>query len=595
TYLNKEKFFEEIYVYHRKVKIDAHDALSRYNKIYVSLDEVIEILDIQARFIAPNGKITLLPKESIKEIANMDNEGDYKTFAIEGAEIGGQIEYFYVLRKKFEPHAGYFLQDKIPKSNVEIILAYPAKLAFLVKAYNGFPVFQLNTENKEKFYQRSSAAYIPALEEEKYAFYKSSLMRFEFTLSYNYYNSPLRKYSWKTGCENTYTNIYDLSKNDKAVALTVYKQNVPENGTVEQKVRSIENWIKTNLSIKKEIAYQKELSEILKLKQANRTSSVKFFVAVLLAGNIHFEFIETGTNSKNPFDPDFNCINFMNEYLIYFPELDQYLIPDDIGYRLGLIPDEYQGQYGLFMHPVSYNEKISALAYDIRKIPVQDKSINNDSLLINLSLDINQLDVEAKIHRSVNGELGRVYQMIFQDLTLEKKKELAEQLFRMGNQDARISSLEIKNDRPNDIGLHPIILDVTLQSKELVENAGDDLLFHIGETIGKQSELYQEQTRKLPIQVGILHGYYRKILFQIPSGYKVANPENLRMNVSMKNGDKISCIFTSEAEIKGDLLIIVSHEYYSDESYPASRYNEFRDVINASADFNKRTILLKKI
>ena len=595
TYINAEKAFDEIYVYHRKVKIDAHNALGRFNKIYVSLDDVIEIIDIQARFIAPNGKITLLPKESIKEIANMDNEGDYKTFAIEGAELGGQIEYFYVLRKKFETHAGYFLQDNMPKSNVEIIFAYPSKLAFLVKAYNGFPVFKLNTENKEKFYQRSSAAYIPALEEEQYAFYKSGLMRFEFTLSYNYYNSPLRKYSWKTGCENTYSNIYDLSKSDKAVALSVYKQTVPENGTVEQKVRSIENWIKTNLSIKKEIAYQKELSEILKLKQANRISAVKFFVAVLLAGNIHFEFIETGTNSKNPFDPDFNCINFLNDYLIYFPELDQYLVPDDIAYRLGLIPDEYQGEYGLFMHPVIYNEKISALAYNIRKIPIQDKSTNNDSLLINLSLNANKADIEAKIHRSQNGALGRVYQVIFQDLTLEKKNELAEQLFRMGKQNARISSLAIKNDSPNDIGLHPIIMDVALQSQELVENAGDDLLFHIGETIGKQSELYQEQTRKLPIHVGILHGYYRKIVFQIPSGYKVANPENLMMNVSMKNGDQISCVFTSEAEVKGDQLIIVSREYYSDESYPAKRYKEFRDVINASADFNKRTILLKKI
>ena len=349
------------------------------------------------------------------------------------------------------------------------------------------------------------------------------------------------------------------------------------------------------MSIKKEIAYQKELSEIIKLKQANRTSAIRLFVAVLQVGNVNFEFIETGTNSKNPFDPDFNCVNFMNDYLIYFPELDQYLVPDDIEYRLGLIPDEYQGEYGLFMHLVNYNDKISALAYDIRKIPIQDKSTNNDSLLINLSLNANQVDVEAKIHRSINGALGKVFQSIFQDLTEEKKKEVAEQLFRMGKQNARISSLVIKNDHPNDIGLLPITLDVTFQTQELIENAGNDLLFHIGETIGKQSELYQEQTRKLPIHVGILHGYYRKIVFQIPSGYKVANPENLVMKVSMKNGDQISCVFTSEAEIKGDQLIIVSHEYYSDESYPASRYNEFRDVINASADFNKRTILLKKI
>ena len=75
----------------------------------------------------------------------------------------------------------------------------------------------------------------------------------------------------------------------------------------------------------------------------------------------------------------------------------------------------------------------------------------------------------------------------------------------------------------------------------------------------------------------------------------MANPENLDMNVSMKNGDRIGCIFTSQAQIKGDRLIVISQEYYNDETYPASRYNEFRDVINASADFNKRSILLKKL
>jgi hypothetical protein len=594
-YLNAENYFEEMFVYHRKIKIDSHNALSNFNKIYVSLENVIDIVNIQARFIAPNGKITILPKESIKQIANLDNDGDYKTFAIEGAEVGGQIEYFYVLRKKFDANSGYFLQDRVPKSNVEILFAYPSKISYLIKGYNGVPAFKLNTENPEKTYQKSTISYIPSVEEEKYANYKASLLRFEYTLSYNRYQSALRKFSWKTGCENTYNNVYDLSKDDKAAAHSLYKQIVPAKGDVEQKVRAIENWIKLNFSIKKEIPYQKDLSEVIRLKQANNTSAVKLFVAILLSGNINFEFVATGNNTTQPFDPDFNCINFLNHYLIYFPETDNYLIPDDIEYRLGLIPPEYQGEYGLFMRQVSYNEKLNALAYDIRQISIQDHSFNTDSLQIALSLNTNQIDIEAKIHRSITGALAKVFQNIFQNLTEDKKKEVAEQFFRMGKQDSKISSLSIKNDHPNNIGLNPIILDVTMQAGELIENAGNDLLFHIGETIGRQSELYQEQSRKLPIHVGILHSYYRKIEFQIPSGYMVANPENLEMNVAMKNGDNVSCIFTSQAEIKGDRLIIVSREYYNDESYPASRYNEFRDVINAAADFNKKTILLKKI
>ena len=595
TYVNSENNFEEIFVYHRKVKVDTHNALESYNKIYISLEDVIEICNIQARFIAANGKITVLPKESIKQITNLDNKGDYQTFAIEGAEVGGQIEYFFVLRKKFGAHSGFFIQDRIPKSNVDIRFAYPSKIAFQIKGYNGVPAFKLNTENPEKTYQQSFISYIPPVEEEKYANYKASIMRFEYTLSYNYYNSSLRKFSWKTACDNTYNNIYDLSKDDKAAALALYKEITPANLGVEQRVRAIENWIKTNFSIKKEIPHQKEISEIIKLKQANNSGAAKLFVATLLAGNINFEFIETGKNSTLPFDPDFNCLNFLNCYLLYFPEIDKYLIPDKIEYRLGLIPPDYQGEYGLFIHPVRFNEKLNILAYDTRKIPIQDHTINTDSIYVNLSLNSNQTDIEAKIHRSISGAMGQSFQNIFQNITDEKRTELAGVLFRMGKQNSHINALEIKNDHPNDVGLNPIIMDVNLKTSELIENAGNDLLLHIGETIGQQAELYQQQTRKLPIHVGVLHNYYRKVVFQIPTGYLVANPENLEMKVQMKNGDNVSCIFTSEAQIKGDQLIIISREYYNDETYPASRYNEFRDVINASADFNKKTILLKKI
>ncbi len=595
VYLNAENYFEELFVFHRKMKVESHNALSVFNKIYISLDNVIEILNIQARFISPGGKITVLPKESIKQIANMDNEGDYKTFAIEGGEVGGQIEYFYVLRKKYNAESGYYLQDKIPKSNVDVIFAYPSKIEYLVKSYNGFPAFEIDTRNQEKTYQRAHSEYIPAIAEEKYANYKADVMRFEYTLAYNHYSSLLRKYSWKTACDNTYNNVYDLSKSDRNVAQALYKQIVSENATVTERIRTIENWVKTNISIKKEIPFQKELPEILRQKQANYTSVVKLFIALFSVGNIDFEFVETGTNNARPFDRDFNCTNFLISHLIYFPLIDKYLSPDDIEYRIGLTPENYQGQYGLFMHPVYYNENTTALAYQIKQIPIQDNATNTDSLCINLSLNPNETDIDAKVVRKINGALGRIFQNLFQNLTEEKRKEVCSDFFSMGKQNAEISSLIVKNDHPNNIGLNPIIFDVSLKATDLIENAGGNLLFHIGETIGRQAELYQEQSRKLPIHVGVLHNYYRKIVFQIPKGYIVANPENLEMKVEMKNGDKTGCIFTSQAEIKDNLLTVISREYYSDETYPAGRYGEFRDVINASADFNKKVILLKKI
>jgi hypothetical protein len=144
------------------------------------------------------------------------------------------------------------------------------------------------------------------------------------------------------------------------------------------------------------------------------------------------------------------------------------------------------------------------------------------------------------------------------------------------------------------MGQKPISWDVDCSATALVENAGDDVIIKIGETIGTQSELYQSTTRKLPIKIDVLRNYYRKIVFNIPEGYTVTNPADLNMHVEMLNKGKTSCIFTSEAKIIGNQLIILSMEYYSEPDYPVSRYDEFRNVINASADYNKKTLVLKK-
>jgi len=107
--------------------------------------------------------------------------------------------------------------------------------------------------------------------------------------------------------------------------------------------------------------------------------------------------------------------------------------------------------------------------------------------------------------------------------------------------------------------------------------------------------LYQETQRVFPVQIGILHDYYRVITVKIPEGYRVENLQDLNMHIEMKSDNKTSCIFTSEASLENNTLTIKSKEYYLKSYYPATRYDEFRKVINAAADFNKKILLLRKI
>jgi len=593
VYVNREDIFEEISIFHRKVRVESHDAIDRHNKIYVPVNNVIEIINIRARFISPDGKITEVPQENIRQVSNLENEGDYKIFAIEGAQTGGEIEYFYVLRKKYNAYGTVYVQSNEPKARVESIFSFPSKLSYIIKTYNGFPAFvTVNDTINEKTYMRSEAVFVPSLDDEKYAFYKANLMRYEYTLAFNYYSSSLRIYSWSKISNNIYSHFFNLSRKELSAAKSVITALNLKNISEEQKIRKIEGWLKSEIAISEGINYTIPIDKAIQLKQTSKTGAAKLFVALLNQAGIPFEIVITCNQEERSFDPEFNGWNFLDNYLIFFPGLNKIIVPDNPSVRLGITPYNYQGAYGLFMFPVSYN-KLTTLGYEIKQIPVEHYEKNTDSLIINLEADLSKLTLQAKIHRVLSGELAAGFQSFWKFADEERHNKIISTLFTMGDQSPEITAWSVKNDDLSDIGINPFIIDVELNVSSLIEMAGNDIIFKLGETIGEQSEMYQTSSRKMPVNINDAHNYFRKITFNIPEGYIISNPDDVNMKVELITGDKVSCCFTSWFELTENKLIVYSREYYTEVSYPAERFGEFRNVINAAADFNKKTIILR--
>lgn len=594
-YVNKESLFEETYVFHKKIRVETHEAINSFNKIYIPLNNVIDIIDIAARFISPTGKEIKISKTDIKQIENLDNKGNYKTFVIEGAEIGGQIEYCYVLRKRFNPFGGFYLQDETPRANVEVIFLYPKKLNYMFRSNNGFAAFVTDDSKEDQTVQKASISYVRGIPKEKYAYYEPNMMSFDYTMAYNNFNSSTRVYSWSKACDRYYSNTFEFTGAESSAIKKLFKKIVLTATTTEAKVRQIENWVKQNFKVDKNLEDQANLTININLKQCNFSEIAKLYVGLFNEAGIDFEFVKTGDVTKQPFHPDFDAYNYLDYTLFYFPEFNKYLNPEDNEYRLGITPVEFQGEYGLFMKPLVYNEQIKTLGYEIKYIPKQLCTENTDSLDIKVTIDADSKVLKTNTKRVMNGEFARSFQSFVNLLDDNKKKELVESLYSMGKEQTEVLRMKIENITPENIGVNPLIWDLDLQSKSLIQDAGEDLLIRIGETIGQQSELYQENQRNLPISLGILHDYYRKITVTIPAGYKVDNLKDLNMHVEMKTDDKTGCIFTSEANLTDNTLTIISKEYYLEPNYPASRYDEFRKVINAAADFNKKILLLRKI
>ncbi len=138
------------------------------------------------------------------------------------------------------------------------------------------------------------------------------------------------------------------------------------------------------------------------------------------------------------------------------------------------------------------------------------------------------------------------------------------------------------------------LIDVDFASSHFLEMAGSKILFKVGLLIGPQSELYQDEKRTMDVENDFNRGYDRVIVIQIPEGYQLKNPEQLQFNVTYKEGEETPYLFVSNYELKDRKLTITLKEYYKQLSAPVSRYEDFRKVINAAADFNKVTLVLEK-
>ncbi|MCH8905009.1 MAG: DUF3857 domain-containing protein, partial [Bacteroidetes bacterium] len=170
--------------YHKKVRVNDDGAIQRFNKVYISLSDVVDIIDIKARTITKEGKIIEVDKASIKELVNLGDYGDYKIFAIEGLEKESDLEYFYKLKKKVVFYERMYMQSDGHIGNSELSIITPEYLIFKTKSYNGYPMLK-DTIVDGKRIMAGTVKNIPPLNEEKYAAYRSNLMRVDIKFSYN--------------------------------------------------------------------------------------------------------------------------------------------------------------------------------------------------------------------------------------------------------------------------------------------------------------------------------------------------------------------------------------------------------------------------
>jgi hypothetical protein len=590
-----DKSLHQYTINHRIIRVNSDAGIASYNRIYVPFDSEDKLEELAARSISPTGKVKILVEEDFKELTDEQSDDGYRIFAIEGLEIGSEVEYYYKQKKPADYFGREYFQRKIPTLNASFTLYCPANLRFSFKSYNRFPEIEENFDAEKRNY-RVQAAYLPELDEERYAFFNPNRARLDFKLSYNEFAGSSRLLTWSDAASRIYESLYVVTEKELEDIQSFYETfNFKKKENARTKAVAIENKLKSEFFIRNISDEQfSDISAILANKIGNHNGIVRLYLSLLKLARIENEVVVTTKRDNVKFDPEFDSWNYLISYVIYLPELDTYLAPLEQEYRLGMVPFQYTENYGLFVQEVNVGESLKGIG-EIRFIPSLEYTKSEDYLDLFAEFSDDLQSISMTVIREISGYNAVYIQPYYAFLDEENKEEVMENYIRSTTSEAEILSMEVSNGEWNLSPLDkPFTVKSELKSSNLIEKAGDKILLKLGEMIGPQTELYRDEERSLGVENDFNRNYRRIIRLNIPEGYKIRNPDDILLSVTHEQkGEKVFG-FESDYRIDKNVLTTEINEYYKIISCPMECYEPFRQVINAAADFNKVVLVLEK-
>ena len=286
--------------------------------------------------------------------------------------------------------------------------------------------------------------------------------------------------------------------------------------------------------------------------------------------------------------------NRIDETLIYFPGTGKFLQPAGAIYRYPYTEPYWAGTHGLFLKGTSIGDVRTAVGkFDTIPMEPFDQSAQNMEVYAKLDASGDSIIMDCK--QILKGYAAVSYRPIWAYLTKDKQDEAVKDIIRNVAKSENIQNIKTENTKLTDAWDNKsLVIGSTLHTAELIERAGNKLLFKVGELIGPQEQMYQEKPRQLPAEMPYPHILYRKLKFEIPDGYNIKNLDDLKIDIQHKNDGVLNMGFVSSYKVTGNLLDIDVMETYRDIQYPLSDFETFKKVINAAADFNKIVLVLEK-
>ncbi len=585
------------YFIHKVVYLNSEQGVEEQNKIYVSLENALELLDYNARVISADGQVTLLGKDALQSGVTED-ERTFNYFAIAGAEVGSIVEYYYLLKRQPNFSGSYMvLQGSYPIQKSQFRIVSPTNLVFEAFAVNGYNEVEKDTTYEDRLVLKAHMENVPKAPNDPSANNLGSTMKVIYQLDDNLFTGNTNIYNYGTLSQSIFEILRGKAskKTKKKIAKFLKSADFDFAGDQRDKIFQIENFLKENIRVvegPEELLTNLEF--ILENKVANEYGMNTLFFHALRHYEIPFEVVLTSNRFNLRFEEDIESYAFLSDYLFYFPEIDDYTMAGATAYRLGVIPFGYIHNHGLFIKELDIAGIVTGVG-KVKFIEAYDDAHSHHDMWLDVTFndDLSNINVDLKEERT--GYNATPFQPFFDYVPEERLGEFRESIVKMIHEDIEVEEVTTENSGDENLMKHPFIVNSTFSSDQFIELAGNKVLFKVGELIGPQLEMYQEEKRTLPVETNYNHRYYREINFLIPDGYACKNLSDINLDVRPFEEQDKAAGFVSSFEQEGNEVKVMVEEYYKRIDFSLQEFEDYRSVINAAADFNKIVLVLEEI
>jgi hypothetical protein len=596
-YFFQEGLFLEYYVYHKIIYVNNDNAIARNNRQYVPIDEAKENIIEKARVILPNGKVVTMQQNDVRTTIDSEDGLSYRYFPVEGVQTGALIEVL-IKQIRYPSYNGriVYAQDAYPVKEHEFMLISPLSLEFAFKSYNGCPPMKKDTAVHELNLYRLVALDMPELEQSGIFPFNPNRAGVLFKLDKNHNGNNNDMVSYPSIAQAMYRKVTPQldKKTLRSLDDLLSKARLSQCRDLEDKVYTLEQFAEENFRLAK--GDGDDLSHVPSIVATGNCSEwgSSIILSVLLRrAGIEHELVLTTERSKYRFDKDFATHYGIQEFLIYVPGIKQYLTPGDPTLRNGLLPPQLAGADALYVSELVVGDITTAVG-QIKRLPETRSEWAQHDTYVSADLTGDLLRPSFHVRNELFGYMARGSQAYFQYMSDEVKEKNRRETLEFFSKDGEFTNITSANDRLVDFNKRHFVVEGDIITEEFTQQMGDKTLFRVGMLIGTQTEMYREHIDSVsrPIDIGYARSFKRRLTVKIPPGQTLIGVEKLNMDVTRNDGKGNLMTFKSEAVIMGDSLTVDIIENYPRQTFSGNQFKDYRDVINAAADFSRLAVVI---